>query len=75
MAELRRQTRKIFIHDKVRGHERGTSSKKMKKKSGDTTFRYPSLRLFRERQAGGWADVVGDIRAALLGSRAARPSP
>jgi hypothetical protein len=34
--------------------------------SGDTTLWYPSVRLFRQRQAGAWADVVGHIRSELI---------
>jgi len=33
--------------------------------SGSTTFWYPSVRLFHQRRAGDWFDVVEEIRLAL----------
>lgn len=33
--------------------------------SGSTTFWYPSARLFHQRRAGDWSDVMEDVRAAL----------
>jgi hypothetical protein len=40
--------------------------------SGDTTLWYPSVRLFRQHQAGEWDDVVRDIRTVLLTRAAER---
>lgn len=34
--------------------------------SGDRTFWYPTARLFRQRIAGDWRDVVMDVRSAIL---------
>lgn len=32
---------------------------------GESTFWYPSLRLFRQRQRGDWADVIARVAAEL----------
>lgn len=34
--------------------------------SGSRTYWYPSVRLFRQRRAGDWSDVIGDVRSTLL---------
>jgi hypothetical protein len=33
--------------------------------SGDRTFWYPTVRLFRQRVPGGWHDVVADVSTAI----------
>ncbi len=38
--------------------------------SGDTSLWYPSVRLFHQREAGAWENVVDDIRSALLAKAA-----
>jgi hypothetical protein len=42
--------------------------------SGSATFWYPTMRLFHQRVAGDWCDVLADIRLALSKKVSAFPS-
>ncbi len=42
---------------------------------GDTTFWYPSMRLFRQRETGNWDEVMERVTEALQEQFGERPSP
>jgi Flp pilus assembly protein TadD len=42
---------------------------------GDTTFWYPSIRLFRQRERGNWDEVMERVAEALQKDFGERPSP
>ena len=42
---------------------------------GDTTFWYPSLRLFRQRRPGDWPEVLRRVAEALAGRPEPEPGP
>jgi len=42
--------------------------------SGDTTFWYPSLRLFHQRTTGGWSDLIDRVAIALRESARGKSS-
>ena len=42
---------------------------------GDTTFWYPSMRLFRQRERGNWDEVIERVAEALQEHFGERPSP
>jgi hypothetical protein len=41
-------------------------------RSGEKTFWYPTVRLFRQRTPGDWHDVVADVRSAVAARMRAR---
>ena len=43
--------------------------------TGDTSFWYPSMRLFRQRESGDWAEVMDRVATALQKTVAVSPSP
>ena len=43
--------------------------------TGDTSFWYPSMRLFRQRERGNWAEVMDRVATALQETVAVSPSP